>query len=659
MKMKKLLAALLAVCMLLTMLPVAAFAEDTITVYFRNKHRITFNGQEVVIYHYYSDGSGMVSADDIDVEIYYDGADYYFDMEPVDSDKEFWVAEIPVKYVGEDISFYDPNAGRDTAYFTVPNESGLICDLNSEYYDHDEVEVRNQCWVKFDDSIKSLGPVTGFPDHPEHHVIVSTTEEWDGQEYTYYHCQHCFHVVSSYFGEIILEEDEKYLLKDIVDENLMIQVMPGAEIVAGSDFTVGLVINEGTISGGNITLEEPEYVAYSIDFAPGSFFNFGTISDKTNIDCIAFQNGDEMNFGPQPLMSADAMESSAVINGANVTAEEFYNYGTISNSVIDCDYFQNGYTYDQGDVCVADVFDDVSNDVCIIKNSTLNSSMIVNEAYAIFDHVDCDNQAVHAQLYDEILGEPEVDEYWGTLTWDTVVADKLDMLGYIRNGYSYGEYVGVMDCAAEWTCTEKDALDKYTWKWPSADWFAEMSQPQPKSMMVYDEDSYPVEMNYYGFTVPSGYKLSIEENDFVLHKEEPKPPVIEEEIEKETYDIVVRVKFDGVDEDEIDFVNAQLLKNGKAYKKAVKVDAKDGWRHEWTDLDDSSKIEWSVTADEIEGYDMEIVNVRANYWTITLSAKDAAVEKANPETGADSFVGAAVALAVCSAVCGAALSLKK
>ena len=136
-----------------------------------------------------------------------------------------------------------------------------------------------------------------------------------------------------------------------------------------------------------------------------------------------------------------------------------------------------------------------------------------------------------------------------------------------------------------------------------------------------------------------------------------KEPVREVEYEEETYDIVVRVKFDGVDEDEIDFVNAQLLKNGKAYNKAVKVDAKDEWRHEWIDLDDSSKIEWTVTADEIEGYNMEIENVRANYWTITLSK--GAAEKANPESGADSFVGAAVALAVCSAVCGAALSFKK
>ncbi len=134
-------------------------------------------------------------------------------------------------------------------------------------------------------------------------------------------------------------------------------------------------------------------------------------------------------------------------------------------------------------------------------------------------------------------------------------------------------------------------------------------------------------------------------------------PVIE--YEEETYDIVVRVKFDGVDEDDIEFVNAQLLKNGEAYKKAAKVDAKDEWRHAWKDLDDSSKIEWSVTADEIEGYDMEIEHFRANYWTITLSAKGAVVEKANPETGASDFVGAAVALAVCSAVCGAALSLKK
>ena len=458
-------------------------------------------------------------------------------------------------------------------------------------------------------------------------------------------------------GLIALIKGSFSVTSDILLEMLVVDV--NATLVGGN-VNACLAANVGTISGGNITLKEPdyEYEAYSIDFAPGSFFNFGTISDKTNIDCIAFQNDGEMNFSPAPsMMSADTMEFSAVINGANIAAEEFYNYGTISNSVIDCDYFQNGYTYDPGDVCVADVFDDVSNDVCIIKNSTLNSSMIVNEAYAIFDHVDCDNQAVHAQLYDEILGEPEGDEYWGTLTWDTVVADKLDMLGYIRNGYSYGEYVGEMDCAAEWTCTEKDALDKYTWKWPSADWFAEM--PQPQSMMVYDEDSYPVEMNYYGFTVPSGYKLSIEENDFVLHKEEPKPPVIEEEIEKETYDIVVRVKFDGVDEDEIDFVNAQLLKNGEAYKKAVKVDENDEWTHRWKDVDDSSKIEWTVTADPIDGYNMNIVHVRANYWTITLSPKNAAAEKVNPSTGADDFVGAAVALAVCSAACGAVLNFKK
>ena len=44
MKMRKLLAAMLAVLMLLTMLPVAAFAaEDTITVYFNNRQVVEKN----------------------------------------------------------------------------------------------------------------------------------------------------------------------------------------------------------------------------------------------------------------------------------------------------------------------------------------------------------------------------------------------------------------------------------------------------------------------------------------------------------------------------------------------------------------------------------------------------------------------------------------
>ena len=83
MKMRKLLAAMLAVLMLLTMLPVAAFAaEDTITVYFRNKRKVTFNGEEILVYHFYSDDRRMVSADDIDVSIYDDSHDshYFFDI---------------------------------------------------------------------------------------------------------------------------------------------------------------------------------------------------------------------------------------------------------------------------------------------------------------------------------------------------------------------------------------------------------------------------------------------------------------------------------------------------------------------------------------------------------------------------------------------------
>lgn len=137
----------------------------------------------------------------------------------------------------------------------------------------------------------------------------------------------------------------------------------------------------------------------------------------------------------------------------------------------------------------------------------------------------------------------------------------------------------------------------------------------------------------------------------------PTPPVYEEEEEDDGFKVSVRVKFDGVDEDEIDFVNAQLVKDGENYKKAVKVDERDDWYHKWTNLDDDDDIEWTVTAEEIEGYNMVIENVRGNYWTITLSK--AAAEKTNPSTGADSYVGAAVAMAVCSVMCAAALSMKK
>ena len=62
--------------------------------------------------------------------------------------------------------------------------------------------------------------------------------------------------------------------------------------------------------------------------------------------------------------------------------------------------------------------------------------------------------------------------------------------------------------------------------------------------------------------------------------------------------------------------------------------------------------------DKIEGYEAEVVNLRGNYWTITLSAKDVVAEKANPETGAADFVGAAVAMAVVSVAAAGALTLK-
>ncbi len=128
----------------------------------------------------------------------------------------------------------------------------------------------------------------------------------------------------------------------------------------------------------------------------------------------------------------------------------------------------------------------------------------------------------------------------------------------------------------------------------------------------------------------------------------------EYEVEEDDYSVIVKVKFDGVDEDEIDKVRAILVKNGKNYKTKP-VSEKIDWEYEWTGLNDVHK--WTVDAEEIEGYDMEIKNVRANYWVITISKP--VVEKANPETGASDFVGAAVALAACSAVCGAALMLKR
>ena len=350
----------------------------------------------------------------------------------------------------------------------------------------------------------------------------------------------------------------------------MIEVMPGAEIVAGSDFTVGLVINEGTIN--------------------------------------------------------DSTVNADIINAA-------FNYGEVVSQ------------------------------------------------FPILNNVDCGGYNVFNQWYvSEAALDSEVEKL-GVVTWDDAKESSLTMKYYFRN---MGDAASLEDSTVlkdemlvplSWFIdvegVDVDILpgaedaDSKTWNWPSKEWMENVQEMTSPQMLSYEseedgDDWQPLPL-FNGFTVPSGYTLSLDKTDITLAKETPKAetPVVEEEIEKETYDIVVRVKFDDVDEDEIDFVNAQLLKNGEAYKKAVKVDAKDEWTYRWVDVDDSSKIKWTVTADEIEGYDMEIVNVRANYWTITLSAKDAAVEKVNPETGADSFVGAAVALAVCSAVCGAVLSFKK
>ncbi len=139
--------------------------------------------------------------------------------------------------------------------------------------------------------------------------------------------------------------------------------------------------------------------------------------------------------------------------------------------------------------------------------------------------------------------------------------------------------------------------------------------------------------------------------EHTMSKDVVKAPVEDEK--DDDYSIVVKVKFDGVDEDEIDEVNAILVRNGKAYKNKDITEKKD-WKHEWTGLDDSKK--WSVDAKEIAGYNVDVDNVRGNYWVITISKE---AEKVNPETGASEFVGAVVALAACSAVCGAALMLKR
>ena len=109
----------------------------------------------------------------------------------------------------------------------------------------------------------------------------------------------------------------------------------------------------------------------------------------------------------------------------------------------------------------------------------------------------------------------------------------------------------------------------------------------------------------------------------------------EEEIEDDTESLVVRIKFDGVDEENFDEIKVNLLRNGKKYDSeelSASRNSKKDWRYEWEGLDEDEN--WSVAlAAELEDYETEIVNLRGNYWTITLSAK-AVSEKVNPNTGA-------------------------
>jgi len=107
--------------------------------------------------------------------------------------------------------------------------------------------------------------------------------------------------------------------------------------------------------------------------------------------------------------------------------------------------------------------------------------------------------------------------------------------------------------------------------------------------------------------------------------------------DENTESLVVRIKFNGVDEDEFKEIKVNLLRNGKKYDSedlsASKVSKKD-WRYEWDNLDED--YNWSVDlAKELKGYNTEVVNLRGNYWTITLSKEEAPVfEKENPNTGA-------------------------
>ena len=138
----------------------------------------------------------------------------------------------------------------------------------------------------------------------------------------------------------------------------------------------------------------------------------------------------------------------------------------------------------------------------------------------------------------------------------------------------------------------------------------------------------------------------------------------EEEIEEDTESLVVRIKFDSADEEDFEEIKVNLLKNGKKYDSeelSASKNSQKNWKHEWTSLDED--YEWSVElAKELEGYEAEIVNLRGNYWTITLSkaaVKAPVVDKANPETGTSDFVGMAAALAVVSAMGAVALNKRK
>ena len=138
------------------------------------------------------------------------------------------------------------------------------------------------------------------------------------------------------------------------------------------------------------------------------------------------------------------------------------------------------------------------------------------------------------------------------------------------------------------------------------------------------------------------------------------PPVVNE-VEPEKDKIIVKKIWVGDDEKtRPEEITVQLYKNGKKYEKPVKLSADEdiyeNWRHVWDDVREDEDTVWSVKELNVpDGYSVSIEQRRSNYFIITNTLN----EKANPETGASDFVGAAVALAVCSTVCGAALMLKR